>query len=104
MATINPTTKSDTAVEDEIYVNTPSLYKVVLHNDDKTTFDFVIAVLQRVFHRTAEDAHEITFVIHTTGRGIAGVYTKEIAEEKALEAINMARANKFPLRATCEEE
>lgn len=104
MATTNPTTHSDTAVEDEIRVNAPSMYKVLLHNDNKTTFDFVIAVLQRVFHHSPESAQEITFAIHTTGRGIAGIYTKEIAEEKALEAVNMARLNNFPLRATCEEE
>lgn len=104
MAAINPSINADTAVEEEIRVNAPSLFKVVLHNDDRTTFDFVIAVLQRIFHKTEEQAHEITFLIHTQGKGVAGVYTKEIAEEKALEAVNMARVNKFPLRATCEEE
>jgi ATP-dependent Clp protease adaptor protein ClpS len=97
-------TSTETAVENEIHVTPPSLFKVLLHNDDKTTFDFVIAVLQQVFHKSQEQAHEITFVIHTTGRAVAGVYTREIAEEKALEAISLARLHKFPLLATCEEE
>lgn len=104
VAVINPSIRGETAVEEDIRVNAPNLYKVILHNDDRTTFDFVIAVLRRIFHKTEEQAHEITFLIHTNGRGIAGVYTKEIAEEKALEAVNMARLNQFPLRATCEEE
>ena len=91
-------------VEDTIQVQIPKMYKVILHNDDTTTVDFVIHILMSIFHRTAEDAVMLTQTIHETGQGIAGApYTKEIAEEKTLEAIGTSRANKFPLIATYEE-
>ena len=70
--------KIDTRVE----VSVPKFYKVLLHNDNTTTFDFVIATLMKIFHRTVEDAVEITISIHEKGQGIAGApYTREIAEE-----------------------
>lgn len=91
-------------ISETIKVQIPKLYKVLLHNDDKTTFDFVILVLVRVFHRTPQDAVEITQAIHQQGQGIAGSpYTREIAEEKTIETISFARANGFPLTATFEE-
>jgi ATP-dependent Clp protease adaptor protein ClpS len=91
-------------IDETIKVQVPKFYKVLLHNDDKTTFDFVIAVLIRIFHKTAEEALEITQAIHVTGQGIAGApYTREIAEEKTLETISFSRANNFPLTPTFEE-
>jgi ATP-dependent Clp protease adaptor protein ClpS len=85
-------------------VQTSKMYKVLLHNDDKTTFDFVIAVLTDIFHRSVDDAIQVTSAIHISGIGIAGSpYTREIAEEKALETVRFARANNFPLTATYEE-
>ena len=91
-------------VQDTIKVHIPNMYKVLLHNDNTTTVEFVIAVLMRIFHKTAEEAETITMAIHEEGYGIAGApYTKEIAEEKTLETISFARANNFPLVATCEE-
>lgn len=91
-------------VEESIHVQIPSMYKVILHNDDKTTFDFVIAVLTGIFHRTLEDAVALTLAIHETGQGIAGSpYTREVAEEKTNEVLNFSRANGFPLTATFEE-
>lgn len=91
-------------VDETIKVKIPKMYKVLLHNDDTTTFDFVIAVLMRIFHKTAEDAILVTKSIHETGQGIAGApYTKEVAEEKTLETIALARANNFPLTPTFEE-
>jgi len=91
-------------INETIKVQIPKLYKVILHNDDTTTFDFVIAVLTRIFHRTAEDAIEVTKNIHVSGKGIAGCpYTKEVAEEKVLETISFSRANNFPLTPTFEE-
>jgi ATP-dependent Clp protease adaptor protein ClpS len=80
------------------------MYKVLLHNDDTTTFDFVIAVLMKIFHKTAEEAIEITKAIHVEGKGVAGApYSREIAEEKTLETISFSRANNFPLTPTFEE-
>ena len=80
------------------------MYNVLLHNDETTTFDFVIAILMRVFHKSAEDAITVTQSIHETGVGVAGSpYTHEIAEEKTLETIAIARANGYPLTPTFEE-
>jgi ATP-dependent Clp protease adaptor protein ClpS len=91
-------------IEETIKVQIPKFYKVLLHNDDKTTFDFVILVLVQIFHRSVEEAIEITKAIHVSDTGIAGSpYTREIAEEKATETISFARANGFPLTATFEE-
>lgn len=91
-------------VDEVVKVQEPKLYKVLLHNDDTTTFDFVILVLVQIFHRSIEDAIEITKAIHVQGQGIAGSpYTREIAEEKTLETITLSRANGFPLTATFEE-
>jgi len=91
-------------VEEVVEVKEPSMYKVLLHNDNKTTFEFVIQILVTVFHRTVEEALELTQDIHNTGRGIAGSpYTREIAEEKISETTLLARANGFPLIATYEE-
>jgi ATP-dependent Clp protease adaptor protein ClpS len=99
---------SDTGILDKVesvtQIQEPKLYKVLLHNDDSTTFDFVIMVLVQIFHRNVEDAIEITKAIHVEGQGIAGSpYTREIAEEKALETLMFSRANGFPLTATFEE-
>lgn len=91
-------------IDETIKVQIPKMYKVLLHNDDKTTFDFVILVLVQIFHKTVEEAIEITHAIHLTQVGIAGSpYTREIAEEKTIETISFARANGFPLTATFEE-
>lgn len=91
-------------IEESTKVAVPKLYKVMLHNDDVTTMEFVIVVLMRIFHKTALEAMEITQSIHVTGYGIAGSpYTKEIAEEKVHETTSLARANGFPLTVTAEE-
>jgi ATP-dependent Clp protease adaptor protein ClpS len=91
-------------IQETIKVQIPKMYKVLLHNDDTTTFDFVIAVLMRIFHKTAEEAIEITKAIHVEGKGVAGApYSREIAEEKTLETISFSRANNFPLTPTFEE-
>ncbi len=91
-------------IESKIGVQPPKMYKVILHNDEKTTFDFVIEVLVGIFHKSFQDAVETTKSIHETGQGIAGSpYTREIAEEKTTETEAFARANGFPLKASFEE-
>ncbi len=91
-------------VEEKIEVKPPVMYKVLLHNDNTTTMEFVIVVLKSIYHKTIDDAIEVTMSIHHNGQGIAGSpYTKEIAEEKTLETVRLARANGFPLVATFEE-
>lgn len=82
----------------------PKRWKVVLLNDDHTPIDFVINLLIEIFKHTQETAKEITMEIHNNGSGIAGVYTFEIAEIKAVEATTLARTNGFPLQIKMEEE
>jgi len=91
-------------VDETVKVHIPKMWKVILHNDDTTTFDFVIAVLIRVFHKSMEEARELTQMIHITGAGVAGVYTKEIAEEKTYETLMFAKANGFPDMTASYEE
>lgn len=82
----------------------PKLYKVILHNDDFTTMDFVVFILKHVFLRSDAEAFTIMFKVHNEGIGVAGTYTFEIATMKANKAINLARASEFPLLCTVEEE
>ena len=82
----------------------PQLYKVLFHNDDYTTMEFVVAVLRDVFHRSESDAVSIMLNIHRTGFGVAGVYTYEIAETKVQTTEKLAREHEFPLRLTVEPE
>ncbi len=85
-------------------IEEPKQWKVVFLNDDHTPMDFVIGVLTEIFKHTQETAKEITMQIHTEGSGIAGIYSFEIAEVKAVEATNLARSNGFPLQIKMEEE
>jgi ATP-dependent Clp protease adaptor protein ClpS len=82
----------------------PPLYKVLLHNDDYTTMDFVVLVLESIFHKSETDAYRIMMAVHQQGIGVAGVYTYEIAEAKVGKVIDMAREREFPLLCTMEEE
>lgn len=88
----------------EITLGEPSRWKVVFFNDDETPMDFVVFLLVDVFHHTPRDANNVMIVIHEKGSGVAGVYDYEIAEEKALTCIRLARENNFPLQVTVEEE
>jgi ATP-dependent Clp protease adaptor protein ClpS len=81
----------------------PTLYKVVLLNDDYTTMEFVIQILEGVFQRSPAEAYRIMMHVHLNGRGIAGVYPFEIAETKVDTVTSLARQAQFPLRATIEE-
>ena len=90
--------------ESETRLEKPKLYKVLLHNDDFTTMDFVVYILRTVFRRSEADSVLIMFKVHNEGVGIAGVYTYEVATMKAEKAINLAKANEYPLLCTVEEE
>lgn len=85
-------------------VEEPNRWKVILLNDDHTPMEFVIGVLTEIFKHSQETAKAITLQIHNEGSGIAGVYSFEIAEVKAVEATNLARGNGFPLQIKMEEE
>jgi ATP-dependent Clp protease adaptor protein ClpS len=94
----------DVLTESETRLEKPPLYKVVLHNDDFTTMEFVVFVLQSVFMRTDTEAFQIMFKVHNEGIGIAGIYSYEIANMKAEKAMNLAQAQEYPLLCTVEEE
>jgi ATP-dependent Clp protease adaptor protein ClpS len=85
-------------------ISEPRRWKVVFLNDDVTPMEFVISLLVEVFKHSQETAKEITLEIHNSGSGIAGVYSFEIAEAKAVEATTLARTNGFPLQIKMEEE
>ena len=80
----------------------PELYKVLLLNDDYSTMDFVIHVLESVFQKSPDEAYRIMLQVHTQGRGLAGVYPWEVAETKVQTVTDMAKDNGFPLRAVVE--
>ena len=82
----------------------PKRFKVILLNDDTTPMDFVIGILETIFKHSQETAKEVTLEIHNTGSGVAGVYSFEIAEVKAVESTQLARSNGFPLQIKMEEE
>ena len=85
-------------------IKEPSLYRVILLNDDYTTMEFVVHVLETVFHKLPSEATRIMLNVHKKGAGICGLYTREIAETKILAVHEMAVRNKFPLRCTMEQE
>lgn len=90
--------------ESDIKLEKPKLFKVLLHNDDFTTMDFVVFVLQYVFMRDEAESITIMLKVHNEGLGLAGIYPYEIANMKAQKAMNLAKAREFPLLCTVEEE
>src|SRR6188472_4030830 len=82
----------------------PELYKVVLLNDDYTTMDFVVEVLESIFNKQPAEAFRIMMMVHTQGKGLCGVYPHEIAETKVEAVITSAREHGFPLKAAMEPE
>ncbi|MRJ06386.1 MAG: ATP-dependent Clp protease adaptor ClpS [Epsilonproteobacteria bacterium] len=90
--------------EVELEAITPRLYKVILLNDDVTTFEFVIELLQDLFQKSFEEAVRLTFQIDREGSGVVGIYPKEIAEAKVEAVHQRAQMAGFPLRAVMEEE
>jgi ATP-dependent Clp protease adaptor protein ClpS len=82
----------------------PPLYQVVLHNDDYTTMEFVVSVLEGIFAKSPTQAHQIMMQVHTRGAGIAGIYPHEVAETKVTQVHSQARERGFPLRASLQKE
>lgn len=84
-------------------IEQPKKFKVVICNDDVTPMDFVVMLLVSMFRHSEQSAVDITMTIHNTGSGIAGIYSHEIAEQKAIDAIQLSRSNGWPLLIKVEE-
>lgn len=93
----------ETVAETKKKLKRPPLYKVLLHNDDYTTKEFVVQLLQYVFHKEYSEAVQIMLHVHKKGIGVAGVYSYEVAETKATLVESLARQREYPLRCTVEE-
>ena len=96
--------EEDVATESRERLKKPPLFRVLLHNDDFTTMEFVVEVLKRVFNKEDDAAFRVMWAVHTQGVGCAGVYTFEVAEMKVERVTQMAREREFPLLCTVEEE
>ncbi|WP_029894655.1 ATP-dependent Clp protease adapter ClpS [Desulfohalovibrio reitneri] len=92
---------TETFVEDE--VREPRRYKVLLHNDDYTTMEFVVKILREVFSKTEDEAMRIMLHVHNNGKGVCGVFTHEVAETKVTLVHNLARQAGYPLKSSMEE-
>ena len=97
-------TKGAPGVDVKSRVEKPRMFKVLFHNDDYTTMEFVVEVLMGVFRRTRVESTRIMLSVHRTGKGVAGVYTREVAETKAGLAMDRARERGYPLLVTTEPE
>ena len=82
----------------------PRKYKVLIHNDDYTTMEFVVWVLTSVFHHTSAGATRVMLHVHQTGIGVAGTYTRDVAETRVDQVLNLARENGHPLQCTMEKD
>jgi ATP-dependent Clp protease adaptor protein ClpS len=89
--------------ESKTRLKKPPLYKVLLHNDDFTTMEFVVYILQTVFQLGEAEAVAVMLQVHLEGVGVGGIYPYEIAEMKAEKVMSLAQANEFPLMCTIEE-
>jgi len=92
-----------TKTRTERRLKTPKSYKVLLHNDDYTTMEFVVFILQAIFHRSEGEAVQIMLHVHRNGAGVAGVYTHQVAETRIAQVEALARRHEFPLRCSLEE-
>ena len=81
----------------------PGKFAVILHNDDFTPMEFVVYVLQEVFHHSFDRAEQIMLSVHKEGMGVAGIFRLEIAEQKAYDTADFAKENQYPLKITIEE-
>lgn len=90
--------------EPKVQTKRPPLYKVILLNDDYTPMDFVVTVLKQVFRRSHHDALNVMLEVHRSGAGLAGVYTRDIAETKVEQVVDYARISDYPLQCTLEPE
>jgi len=100
-----PTQFSEDVVKETSRVRTtpPPMYKVLLLNDDFTPMEFVVEVLQQLFHMNREKATQVMLQVHTQGHGVCGVYTKDVAATKVEQVLQFAKAHQHPLQCVMEE-
>jgi ATP-dependent Clp protease adaptor protein ClpS len=96
--------KIEHELEFDLQLEEPQMFKVLLHNDDYTSMDFVVEVLTSIFHKSYAEAEKIMLHIHETGKAVCGIYSFEIAQTKAQQVKQKAKQNEFPLLATIEED
>jgi len=89
--------------QDQEGLDEPPRFKVLLHNDDYTTMDFVVMILQTVFNKDMVTATEIMLNVHNKGVGVAGIYSRDVAETKVAMVHELSRKNEHPLKCTMEE-
>ena len=99
-----PVHEEDIEVEERRKTATPKRHKVIFHNDDYTTMEYVIEVLRRFFHKSETEALHIMLTVHKKGKAIAGVYPRDVAETKVVDVIRDARERGHPLLLTTEPE
>lgn len=97
-------TEGSVTTEKKQQVRQPSMYKVLLHNDDYTTMDFVVMILEKIFHKSITEASQIMLNVHEQGRGVAGVYPRDVAETKMILVYDLARKNEYPLKCSLEKD
>lgn len=90
------------AIADKVKAKEPEMYKVIIHNDDYTTMEFVIHVLMKFFSKSYDESHAIMLKIHNDGVGICGIYTFEVAESKSAKVNRYSRAKGHPLKCSIE--
>ncbi len=95
--------KIEEEIKSSLMLDEPTKYKVLLHNDDYTTMDFVVKILMAIFHKSMLESEQIMLKIHTSGKAVCGVYTYDIAQTKVYQVKQLAKSNGFPLLATLEE-
>ena len=104
MSDYNPETEGDVSTETREDVTEPSMYRVLLLNDDYTTMEFVVEILILIFSKSVEDATQIMLNVHRIGVGVCGVYTYQVAETKVETVHALAKERGFPLKCSIEKE
>ncbi|MEQ3747343.1 MAG: ATP-dependent Clp protease adapter ClpS [Henriciella sp.] len=94
----------DLATKTQVRTKKPSMYRVLILNDDYTPMEFVVLILERFFQKNREQATRIMLHVHQKGVGVCGVYTYEVAETKVAQVMDLARRNEHPLQCTMEKE
>jgi ATP-dependent Clp protease adaptor protein ClpS len=103
MSEDHPDFREDVESSVEEGLEEPPMYRVLLHNDDYTTMEFVVEILQRVFHKSSTEATRIMLLVHKSGVGVCGVFPAEIAETKVEVVHHLAKKHGFPLQCSMEE-